>query len=83
MKEYIYQFYNEGLATTFYLRPVKYLKNNLKNKKILKIVLFVFKIIYTILVLIFAGYMFYRKFPLQNRKKILGYSVSSFLVFLK
>ena len=64
MREYINQFYNEGFATTFYLRPVKYLNKKLKNKKILKVLLMILKIVYTILVLIFAGYMFYSKFPL-------------------
>ena len=30
MKNYIYQFYNEGFATTFYLKPVNYLKKNIQ-----------------------------------------------------
>lgn len=64
MRDYINQFYNEGLATTFYLRPIKYLKKKFKNEKFLKILLLIIKVIYTVLVLIFAGYMFYRKFPL-------------------
>ena len=33
MKNYIYQFYNEGFATTFYLKPVNYLKKNIRNNK--------------------------------------------------
>ena len=33
MKDYIDQFYNEGLATTFYLRPVKWVSKRIKNEK--------------------------------------------------
>ena len=36
MKDYIYQFYNEGFATTFYLKPVNYLKKNIHNNNINK-----------------------------------------------
>ena len=25
MKDYLYQFYNEGLGATFYIKPTKYL----------------------------------------------------------
>lgn len=64
MKDYIYQFYNEGLATTFYLKPINYLKKKIKNKKIFNLVNIFIKIIYTILVLIFAYYIFLDKFPL-------------------
>jgi len=64
MREYIDQFYNEGLATTFYLKPINYLKKRIKNKKLLSLLMILIKIVYTILVLIFAGYMFYDKFPL-------------------
>ncbi len=64
MKDYIEQFYNEGFATSFYLKPINYLKKNIKNHKILKLLCVIIKIVYTIVVLIFAGIMFYRKFPL-------------------
>ena len=29
MKEYLNQFYNEGLGTTFYLKPVNYIKRKI------------------------------------------------------
>lgn len=64
MKDYIYQFYNEGLATTFYLKPINYLKKKIKNKKLFNLVNIFIKIIYTVLVLIFAYYIFLDKFPL-------------------
>lgn len=64
MKEYINQFYNEGLATTFYLKPIRYFNKILKNKKLFRMIEIIIKILYTILVLIFAGYMFNNKFPL-------------------
>ena len=64
MKDYIDQFYNEGLATTFYLKPVNFINNKIKNKKLSRILGILIKIIYTILVLIFAVYMFLNKYPL-------------------
>lgn len=64
MKNYIYQFYNEGLATTFYLKPVNYLKKNIHNNNVLKILIMIVKILYTILIIAFAIIMFIYKFPL-------------------
>ena len=64
MKTYIEQFYNEGLATTFYLRPVKFIEKKIKNKNIVKFIKLLIKIIYTILVLIFAWFAFCSKYPL-------------------
>ena len=64
MKDYIYQFYNEGFATTFYLKPINYLKKNIHNDIFLRITSMIVKILYTIIVLIFAILMFIYKFPL-------------------
>ncbi|MGN1358723.1 MAG: hypothetical protein ACI4WU_05090 [Bacilli bacterium] len=64
MKEYIRQFYNEGLATIFYLKPVNYLNKKIKHKNIKKILCLIIKICYTILVLIFAVLVFYNSWPL-------------------
>ena len=61
MKEYIKQIYNEGLATTFYIKPVNYLKKVIKNKKILDVMIVIFKIIYSIIVFIFAIMILYYK----------------------
>lgn len=64
MKNYIYQFYNEGFATTFYLKPVNYLKKNIHNNNVLKILIMIVKILYTILIIAFAIIMLIYKFPL-------------------
>lgn len=64
MKEYIRQFYNEGLATTFYLKPVNYLNKKIRNKNIKNFLCLIIKICYTILVLIFAVLVFYNSWPL-------------------
>ena len=64
MKDYIEQFYNDGLATTFYLKPVKFIEKKIKNKNIVKFIKLLIKIIYTILVLVFAWFAFWSKYPL-------------------
>ena len=62
--EFIEQFYNEGFATTFYLKPLNYLKRKISNKRVLKILDIILKVIYTVLILIFAVFMFFKKYPL-------------------
>ena len=64
MKDYIEQFYNDGLATTFYLRPVKFIEKKIKNKKVVNFIKILIKIVYTALVLIFAWFVFLSKYPL-------------------
>lgn len=64
MKDYIYQFYNEGLATTFYLKPVKFIEKKIKNKKLFNFITLFIKIMYTVLVLVFAWFVFWSKYPL-------------------
>ena len=61
MKEFIRQFYNEGLATTFYLKPVNYIDGKIKNKKIVRLLSIFIKVIYTITVLTFAIYFLYNE----------------------
>ena len=61
MKEYIKQFYTEGLATTFYQKPIAFIEKRIKNKQVIKIIKELIKVFYTILVLVFAGYVFYKK----------------------
>ena len=61
MKEYIKQFYNEGLATTFYLKPKKYIAKKIKNKKIESLLITILEIFYTLLVISFAVlYLYYK-----------------------
>lgn len=64
MKGYLEQFYNEGLATTFYLRPVNFIKKKIKNKRMLKFLSIIIKILYTVFVLLLAWVMFMDKYPL-------------------
>lgn len=64
MKDYIDQFYNEGLATTFYLKPVRFIEKKIKNKRIVNFINILIKIVYTVLVLIFAWFVFLSKYPL-------------------
>lgn len=64
MKEYLNQFYNEGLATTFYLKPINYLNEKVRSPKKRKFLELLIKVLYTILVLLFAIYMFIYKWPL-------------------
>ena len=63
MNKYIYQFYNEGFATTFYLKPTNFVKKHIKNKKQVIIINLIIKIIYTISAVLFAIYMFKVYFP--------------------
>lgn len=64
MKDYIFQFYNEGLATTFYLKPIKWINNNFKNKCIVRLFSNLIKISYTLLAILFSLFVFYSKWPL-------------------
>lgn len=64
MKDYIDQIYNEGLATTFYLKPIRFIEKKIRNKRIVNFVKRLVKIVYTVLVLIFAWFVFWRKYPL-------------------
>lgn len=48
MKEYIKQFYTEGFATTFYQKPIKFIDKKVKNKKMVKFLSIIIKIIYTL-----------------------------------
>jgi len=64
MKEYINQFYNEGLATTFYLKPMNFINRVIKNKTICRIIGILLKLLYTVFVLILAWYIFWDRYPL-------------------
>ncbi len=64
MKEFIRQFYNEGFATTFIKKPSNFIKRKIKNKSIANTLIILLKIIYTILILLFAIFMFKKQYPL-------------------
>ena len=61
MKEYIKQFYNEGLAAIFYKKPITYIDKKIKNKGIVKLISLMIKVIYTVLAICLAVYILYRK----------------------
>ena len=58
------QFYSEGLAITFYQKPVKFIKKKIKNKSLAKFISVIIGIIYTLLAIAFAVLMFIVNFPL-------------------
>lgn len=64
MNDYINQFYNEGLATAFHLKPINFIKKRIKNKKISNFLTMLVTVVYTILAVIFAIYVFISKYPL-------------------
>ncbi len=58
------QFYKEGLAITFYQKPVKYVKKKIKNRGLANFMSVRIGIIYTLLAIAFAVLMFIVNFPL-------------------
>ena len=61
MKEYLKQIYNEGLATTFYQKPISFINKKIKNKSLRKILDVLIALFYTLFILFFAGFVFYKK----------------------
>lgn len=64
MKSYIEQFFNEGLATTFYIKPITFVKKYIKNDLIFTFISILIKILYTVFVLMLAWFMFWDRYPL-------------------
>ncbi len=60
---YIEQFYNEGLATTFYLKPVRFIRKKVRNKKVSNFICMIIKILYTIFAIAFGIFMFITRLP--------------------
>ena len=61
MKSMIYQFYNEGFATTFVIRPINFISKRIKNKTLVEFLCMIVKTLYTILILAFACLVAYIK----------------------
>ena len=61
MQELIRQFYNEGLATTFYLKPLAFVSKYVKNEFLLYFFKVIILILYTFGVTLFATYVFLSK----------------------
>lgn len=55
------QFYNEGFATTFYLKPINFINKRIKNKKVVSILSFIIKVLYTIIFISIGLYVLYFK----------------------
>jgi hypothetical protein len=62
MKSMIYQFYNEGFATMFCLKPINFIRKKIKNKSLTKILIILVKIFYTILVMFITALVIYVRF---------------------
>lgn len=65
MKEYIRQFYSEGFGSVFYQKPVKYLDNKIKNKKFVKFLSIIIKILYTIIFVSIAFIVLFKKLGIK------------------
>ena len=61
MKNLIKQFYTEGFGTTFYLKPIKFVKRKEKNKTLVKILSLLIKIFYTTIFIAIGAYILYNK----------------------
>ena len=64
MKEIIRQFYNEGLGSLLYKKPISFINKKIKNKTIVKILSILLGLFYTILILVIIYYY------LKNKLKI-------------
>lgn len=61
MKELIRQFYNEGLGSLFYKKPISFINKKIKNKTIVKILSILLGLFYTILILVIIYYYLKKK----------------------
>lgn len=62
MKCMLYQFFNEGFATTFVLKPIKFIKKSIKNKTLINALTIIIKILYAILMILILIFVIYLKF---------------------
>lgn len=61
MKEYIWQFYNQGFGSIFYVKPINYLKKKIKNKQLFKLITALIKIMYTLIFIFLGIFILYYK----------------------
>ena len=61
MKDYIWQFYNEGFGSIFYVKPINYLKKKIKNKQLFKLITTLIKIMYTLIFIFLGIFILYYK----------------------
>lgn len=63
MKDYIKQFYTEGFATTFYVKPMNFVKKYINNEAVVYLIRLLIKLIYTLCAIAFMIFMFIQKWP--------------------
>lgn len=61
MKEYIWQFYNQGFGSIFYVRPINYLEKKIKNKHLFNTIKMLIKIMYTLIFITLGLFILYYK----------------------
>ena len=64
LKEHIHDLFTEGLGDIFYMKYYKFLKKNIKNKTIKKILINIHKVVYLIFLLAVAYLIFRFSWPL-------------------
>lgn len=62
MKNITYQFYNEGFATLFCLKPINYIKSKITNKTIINVLTVLIKLLYTIGIIGLIAILIYIKY---------------------
>ena len=63
MKDYIYEFYNEGLGYFLIVKPQQIINKYVKNKSIAKILMWIIKGLYTCLAIAIIIFIIYKKWP--------------------
>lgn len=58
MLDLFQQFYHEGIATTFYLKPINFISKYVKNQLILKFLKIIVFLLYTIFAITFGIVVF-------------------------
>lgn len=65
MKEYIRQFYYEGIGDLLYAKPKKIIDKKIRNKKVNKVVTLLLKTLYTLFAIICGLLLFYIVYPFK------------------
>ena len=63
MKEYIDEFYNNGLGYFLIVKPQNFINKHIKNKTTSKVLMLLIKILYTILSIAIMIMIIYKKWP--------------------
>lgn len=63
MKDYIYQFYNEGLGYLLIVKPQQFINKYVKNKSFAKVLMWIIKGLYTCLAFLLIVIIMIKKWP--------------------